>query len=261
MRSIIIIILTFGGLVAPHALANDAVEGGLVSICQRALLAGTVPTEDEYNDNPSAHDDNFCALLLHDPRRMEGWLGRVIDTHRAWANPNRHYFNPMFRQGTDVDGRPVVFVQLYRHWMRPDRENWTIYRHNPTDYTLSTLYGVHRPSNVVPRGYSYTGTVAVAVICSQGYRECYSVAIHRSRPTHYMGERKWLPGINPQGVWSVLIADYGNDANRARFEYLRTAEQVRCYVAGVLIGMETERGDLEGLGDRVAEECGVSDNN
>ena len=261
MRNIImIIILTFGGLVAPHAVANDAVDGGLVSICRNAVLAGAVPTEAEYDADPNRYEDNFCALLLYEPSRMQGWLGRVIDTNRAWAHPNRHYFNPMFRPGVDANGDPVVFVQLYKRWMRPDDANpdkdvFTVYRQNLTDYTLSTQYGVHRPSNVVPRGYSYTGTVAVAVICSQGYRECYSVAIHRSRPTHWMGERRWIPGINPQGVWSVMIADYGNDANRARYEYLPTAEQVRCYVRGVLVGMETERDDLAGLGDTVAEDC------
>ena len=223
------------------ALSAGAFGHEIESIC-RGAVGTEVPTRAEYEADRNAHADNFCAALLYNPAVVIGQLGKVLKTNRAWANPNRHYFNPKLNPNTD-------YIQILRPWMAG--AGWAVYRNEDTEYGTPGYFRVHR--------HNYAGTVAVAVICPPHDAKCFRLLVRRARVLWGYEDRN-----APMGAWHVRITETWvspsvNDSAERR--YIPAASQVRCFVEGVLDDLETATGrdDLDALGDTVATDCNVPD--
>ena len=71
----------------------------------------TLPTMAEYESNPTAYADNFCALATYAPQRAASQLNKTVSLVRQANNPNRHYFDP--KSGVSAG----TYIQLLRPWM------------------------------------------------------------------------------------------------------------------------------------------------
>lgn len=195
-------------------------------IC-RSAVGAEVPTGAEYQRDPKAHADNFCALLLYNQAAVIGQLGKVLKTNRAWANPNRYYFNPKFRP--DVD-----YVQLLRPWMQ--RDGWKVYRGGAREHSW---YGYYP-------GFSYrSGAVADAYICPPPEDEsrCIEVLLVRFASTTGVPE-------HAVGAWGVSMEHW--DIGDLITNLTSTnASTVKCVVEDVLDAYEStrERAALEDVAD------------
>lgn len=70
-----------------------------------------IPTVAEYESNPGAYADNFCALATYAPQRAARQLNSMIALVRRHNNPNRYYFDPK------TGSPPGLYIQLLRSWM------------------------------------------------------------------------------------------------------------------------------------------------
>ena len=69
-----------------------------------------IPTMAEYESNPGAYADNFCALATYAPQRVIRQLNSMIKLVRHHDNPNRFYFDSRMEPG-------YRHIQLLRPWM------------------------------------------------------------------------------------------------------------------------------------------------
>ena len=80
----------------------------LARVCESA----GIPTRAQYDSNPGAYADNFCALATYAPHRAARQFNSMITLVRAHDNPNRLYWDRRFEP--DDWTRPI---QLLRPWM------------------------------------------------------------------------------------------------------------------------------------------------
>ena len=96
-------------------------QGMLDEICTDALQKGeTVATGAEYDEDPEAHADDFCALARFEPYKAARQLSKAVGTNRRLSNSSRFYFD---RRRDRTVRAPNDHIQLERDWMA---DNWTI---------------------------------------------------------------------------------------------------------------------------------------
>ena len=113
----------------------------------------TIPTRAEYDSNPGAYADNFCALATYAPHRAARQFNSMIALVRAHNNPNRFYWDPRIEPGRD-------YIQLLRPWMA--EQGWWIGHQynldrNDSFRTIANVYyftADQRGLSVRDRGYS-----------------------------------------------------------------------------------------------------------
>ena len=226
-------------LLAPAAHAHE-----LERLC-RSAVGDEVPTRAEYERDPKAHADNFCALLLYNQAAVLGQLGKVLKTNRAWANPNRHYFNPKFRPNAE-------YIQLLRPWMQ--RDGWLVrgllddeWRGEGTRRSVNDWY---RYSDL-----EYDGHLGTFGFCPQG-GGCVRLYLVRMTPD-FASWNRHMDGDPVEGQWLVIFHASGN-YNQARSIW-PTAGEAKCYVERMLDALETDgvTADIETLRDAHAPRCVV----
>ena len=117
--------------IATTVLATLAVLLGASAFAQSPSFAEVcesqdIPTVAEYESNPGAYADNFCALATYAPQRAARQLNSMIALVRAHNNPNRFYWNPRIESGLE-------YIQLLRPWMA-EQGWWIEWDNNPKSY-------------------------------------------------------------------------------------------------------------------------------
>ena len=108
MRRIILAALTT--LALPTA-AQD-ISAALLQMCE-----GVQPYDIADVAAVRAHPDDFCAVLLTEPRKARSQFNKMIVRNRAALNPNRWYFDARQVPAPDRSRYDGAFVQLRRPWM------------------------------------------------------------------------------------------------------------------------------------------------
>ena len=98
----ITMLAALAALTATHASAQPS----LAEVCQDADM----PTRAEYDDDPTAYADNFCALAMYAPNRAARQFDSMVSLVRAHNNPNRHYWDRRYEPTAE-------YLQLLRPWM------------------------------------------------------------------------------------------------------------------------------------------------
>ena len=93
--------------VAAMLLATNAIaQPSLAEVCQDVDM----PTLAEYEGDPTAYADNFCALATYAPHRAARQFDSMVSLVRAHNNPNRHYWDRRIEPTAE-------HLQLLRPWM------------------------------------------------------------------------------------------------------------------------------------------------
>ena len=93
------------------AVAQD-VSAALWAMCEDAEAYDPTDTE-----AVRANADDFCAVLLSEPRKARRQLDKMVVRNRAVLNPNRWYIDARRVPARDRPRYDGAFVQLRRSWM------------------------------------------------------------------------------------------------------------------------------------------------
>ena len=123
-------------LAALPTIAQEPPTVSLDAICKAADAVGETATRTEYEADPLAYADDFCALARYGGRhRAARQLSKAITVVRRFNNPNRYYFDP--RRGSESG----LYIQLLRPWMIEENKggtaDWQVIQATP-----GTLHGI-----------------------------------------------------------------------------------------------------------------------
>ena len=194
----------------------------------------TIPTRAEYDSNPGAYADNFCALATYAPHRAARQFNSMIALVRTHNNPNRFYWDPR------VPGNGnQPYIQLLRPWMA-EQDWWITWPSAPGFDTVAQFAFFEADQRALGRDRRYS---AFLRIYSEGY-ESY---------TAYKWYRAWLWWGS--GYSDNIYVDRIGDTNQWRFRIGRggshsmTADLIR---AGVHFALDC-------LSDTVVFHTGAED--
>ena len=107
-------------LAALPTIAQEPPTVSLDAICKAADAVGETATRTEYEADPLAYADDFCALARYGGgHRAARQLSKAITVVRRFNNPNRYYFDP--RRGSESG----LYIQLLRPWMIEENKRGT----------------------------------------------------------------------------------------------------------------------------------------
>ena len=87
------------------------------------MCEGTEAYDTADIDAVRANADDFCAVLLSEPRKARSQLSKMLVRNRAALNPNRWYIDARRVPSAHRNRYDGGFVQLRRSWMGA---NWRI---------------------------------------------------------------------------------------------------------------------------------------
>lgn len=147
-------------------------EGLLDRICSDADRAEETASRIEYNTDPKAYADDFCALARFDNTGAAArQLGKMLSANRRLNNTNRFYFNPF-------EFPNEKYIQL----LRPDMEEMGIIE----GYQFRFLQTTERIGSI-----RFLYTVFTVQMKHESLNRWYSVdefSFYRSTSSHYLVE-------------------------------------------------------------------------